>query len=537
MPTKKSSKKSNKSQTKKYASARTKQNKKSAAKKPLALTKTQSEQKEKTCWDYTTEEWLAKETKRIDLEFKKYAPDLKPNSGKSAEWLARTAMTLAHHGTKEAIEALKKFKKDPRAPMWIDCGIEECEMIHWDDTVGRQLDKAEEDLTKAAEEVMAEKLIWDKDIITGALKAILTQNKIKFAYGETVKLHLAPSASPQSPERDCGGQAGKPSQSSPRDCDEAEKDRAISEDKAEFIIDNILLVGIKPSFADWMIRFKQGLEGKDLRKGDLENIEQNTIYDEDGKKLEEPRTLQQGFDEFYEQQFYNLLRMSKKPQGILLDFSGDKLYGEYFSLPQKSGWETDGCSGWCEGCLKEAKCETAQERKEEEDKKRYRILKKLIKEIVEIEKNIESTKRPSVDLEYEIEIAKKLKAGIAEKIKQEKNQEKIKKLQDDLERWNYDIIGLQTVLMSDQPKPDEKERLKTLKEMYDAIKREVQTKEYKNDVEGLEVYYGKAEPTSEENAACYHDPLCECDELEPLNMEESCYQHADEEIDMDEVPF
>lgn len=508
MPTKKSLKKSNKSQTKKTQTKQTKQTKKSfpkkaATKKSLALTKIAG--KKKTSWDYTSEEWIAKETKRIKQEFQKYGPDLKPNSGKSAEWCARTAMTLAHHGTKPAIEALKKFKKDPRAPMWTDCAIEECEMIHWGDTVGRQLDKAEEDLKKAAEEVMAEKLIWDKDVITGALKTILKQNKVKFTYGETVKLYY--------------------------------KDKAISEDKVEFIIDNILLIGVKPSFADWMIRFKQGLEGKDLRKGDLENIEQNTMYDEDGKKLEEPRTLQQGFDEFYEQQFYNLLQMSKKPQGILLDFSGDKLYGKYFSVPLGNGVELDGCSGWCEGCLQEAKCETAQEFKEEEDKKRYRVLKKLIKKIVEIEEKIKSTKRPSVDLEYKIEIAKKLQDEQAEKIKQEKNPERIKKLQDDLERWNYEIIALQEVLKFEQPKPDEKESLKTLKEMYDAIKQEVKTEEYKNDVEGLEVYYGKAKPSSEEKAACYHDPLCECDELEPLSMGESCYQYRDEGIDFDEVPF
>ncbi len=489
MPTKKSSKKSNKSQTKKPV---------------LSLTK-KGEQTKKTCWDYTTEEWLAKEAKRINMEFKKYAPDLKSDSGKDSKWCARTAMTLAHHGTKEAIKALKKFRKDPRTPMWIDCAIEECEMMHWDDTVGRQLDKAEEDLKKAAEEVMAEKLIWDKDVVTGALKAILKQNKVKFTYGEIVKFYY--------------------------------KDKAVSEDKVEFIIDNVLLVGIKPCLADWIMRFKQELEGKDLRKGDLENIEQNTMYDEDGKKLEGPRTLQEGFNEFYEQQFYNLLRMSKKPQGILLDFSGDKLYGKYFSLPQKSGWETDGCSGWCEGCLQESKCEMAQEFKEEEDKKRYRVLKKLIKEIVEIEEKIESTKRHSFDLEYEIEIAEKLKKNTTEKIKQEKNKERVKKLQDDLERWHYDIIALQDILRFEQPKLDEKERLKTLKEMYDAIKQEIQTEEYKNDIEGLEVYYGKVEPTSEEKAACYHDPLCECDELEPLSIEESCYQYKDEGVDFDKAPF
>ena len=117
MPTKKFSKKSNKSQTKKSVPARAKKGK----------------QTKKTCWDYTAEEWLAKEAKRIDQEFKKYAPDLKSDSGKDFKWCARTAMTLAHHGTKEAIEALKKFKKDPRAPMWIDCAIEECEMMYEDD--------------------------------------------------------------------------------------------------------------------------------------------------------------------------------------------------------------------------------------------------------------------------------------------------------------------------------------------------------------------------------------------------------------------
>lgn len=118
--------------------------KKNADAKALTLTSLKKiEEKEKTCWDYSPEEWMKKEAKRVEREFKKYAPDLELNSGKSAEECARTAMTLAHHGTKKAIEVLEKFKKDPCAPMWMDCGIEECETILWEDTIGRQLEKAE----------------------------------------------------------------------------------------------------------------------------------------------------------------------------------------------------------------------------------------------------------------------------------------------------------------------------------------------------------------------------------------------------------
>lgn len=81
--------------------------------------------------------------------------------------------------------------------------------------------------------------------------------------------------------------------------------------------------------------------------------------------------------------------------------------------------------------------------------------------------------------------------------------------------------------------------------MYQTIKQELETKEYKNDVEGLEVYYGKTEPSSPEAAACYHNPLCECDEYESLTAEEATYKpkHAhgggDEipDVLIEEVPF
>lgn len=90
--------------------------------------------------------------------------------------------------------------------------------------------------------------------------------------------------------------------------------------------------------------------------------------------------------------------------------------------------------------------------------------------------------------------------------------------------------------------------MKTLKETYQAIKEELETEEYKNDTEELEVYYGKAEPSSGENA-CYHDPLCECDELEPLSAEEKMYEYEsrnyqdeddknrEDEIPISKIPF
>ncbi|MBU4331660.1 hypothetical protein KKD19_03835 [Patescibacteria group bacterium] len=481
---------------------------KKVARNNITVSKTNSKtKKEKEPSDYSPEEWLQKEAKRIEQEFKKYAPDLKPDSGRSAEHCAVTAMTLAHHGTKEAIEALKKFKKDKRVPGWIDCAIEECEMILWDDTVGRQLDQAEKELKKAAEEVFNQGLVWDKRIITDALKAILAEQKTKFTYGETAKLYY--------------------------------EKKVIAEEKTEFIINDVLLVSIKPNFADWLIRFKQGIEGKDLRQGDLENIEQGMIYNDEGKELDEPRSLEESFDDFYSRQFQCLLQMSKKEQGILLDFSGEKLYGQYFTPRRdESGLHRDVCSGCCEACLEELKCPQAQEFKIDEDKKRYRILKQLLKEIVEIEGKIESTKRPSNDLEYKIQVVKKLKDDIQERIKQEKSQDKRKELQENLTGWDCEIFALQAILDFEQPKPEERKRLKTLKEMYQAIKQEVETKEYKNDVEGLEVYYGKAEPSSEEAAACYHDPLCECDEYEPLTAEEATYKHEydNKEIDVDEMP-
>lgn len=293
--------------------------------------------KEKETQEYFSEEWLKKEEKRISQEFKKYALDLKPDSDKSAEHCAITAMTLAHHGTREAVQALKDFKEDKRAPDWIDCAVDECEMFLWDKTIGRQLDAAEEKLVKAAQEIFNQGLVWEKGMIMDALKVILKQQGTKFTYGETVKLFY--------------------------------KDKAIAEDKAEFIIDDVLLVSIKPRFAEWLIRFKQDLEGKDLRQGDLENIEQGMLYDDDGKELEEPKSLQESFDKFYSRQFQCLLEMSKKEQGILLDFSGDKLYGKYFSPKRESGWHFDGCSGCCESCLQELKCPTAMEWKTEEDKK------------------------------------------------------------------------------------------------------------------------------------------------------------------------
>ena len=520
MLTKKSAKKTKiKKKTKKIA----KQNiKKNAAAKTLTLASLKKvEEKNKTCWDYSPEEWIKKEVERVEQEFKKYAPDLETKSGKSAKECARTAMTLAHHGTKKAIKALKKFKKDPRAPMWIDCGMEECEMILWEDTIGKQLEQAERKLKEAAEKVFTEakKNAWDKGIITNALKKELTEQKIKFTYGKTVKLYY--------------------------------ENKAVGEDKTEFIIDDVLLVSVKPNFTEWMMRFKNGLEGKDLQKGDLENIEQGMLYDEKGEELENPKSLQERFDEFYANYFYGLLEMSKKPEGILLDFSSEKLYGEYFNLPLKteaagSTINRGNCSGWCEGCFEELKCETAIEQREEQDKRRYRVLKKLIKERIEIEGKIEATKRPSLDLEYQIEIAEKIKDNLQEKMKREKNEKKLKELENDLSRWDYEIIALHSVLQFEQPKEENWERLKTLKETYQTIKKELKTEEYKNDTEGLEVYYGKAEPSSEENAACYHDPLCECDELEPLSAEERMYEYRNkdennknwiDEMPIDEIPF
>lgn len=101
-----------------------------------------------------------------------------------------------------------------------------------------------------------------------------------------------------------------------------------------------------------------------------------------------------------------------------------------------------------------------------------------------------------------------------------------------------ELAALHDSLILEQPRLEEKEGLKTLKEMYQTIKQEVETKEYKNDVEGLEVYYGKTRPSSPEAVACYHDSLCECDEYEPLNIEESSYKHEGEkkveEIDFDD---
>ena len=474
--------------------------KKNATAKTLTLASLKKvEEENKKCWDYSPEKWMKKEAERVEREFKKYAPDLETNSSKSAEECARTAMTLAHHGTKKAIEVLEKFKKDPRAPMWIDCGIEECEMILWEDTVGKQLEQAERELKEATEKVFTEakKMAWDKEIIINALKKELAIQKIKFTYSKT-----------------------------------------------EFIIDDVLLVEIKPNFTDWMMRFKNGLEGEGIRKGDLKNIEQAMLYDEKGEELAEPKTLQEGFDEFYKNYFYNLLEMSKKPEGILLDFSGDKLYGEYFDLPLKikatgNTVNRGHCGGWCEGCFEELRCETAIKQREEQDKRRYRILKKLMKERIEIEEKIEATKRPSLDLEYQIEIAEKIKNNLQEKIKWEKNKKEIKKLEKDSERWKYEIIGLQTVLEFKQPDQEDWDRLKTLKEIYQAIKEKLETEEYKNDTEGLEVYYGKAKPSSEENAACYHDPLCECNELEPLSMEEEMYAYRDKDDKSweNEIPF
>ena len=270
------------------------------------------------------------------------------------------------------------------------------------------------------------------------------------------------------------------------------------------------------------------------------------LYNKKGEKLAEPKTLQEGFYEFYANYFDSLLEMSKKPEGILLDFSGEKLYGEYFNLPLKIKATGDtinrgNCSGWCEGCFEELRCETAIEQREEQDKKRYRVLKQLMKERIEIEKKIEATKRPSLDLEYQIEIAEKMRDNLQEKIKQEKNKKKIKELEKDSKRWRYKIIGLQTILGSEQPKEEDWDRLKTLKETYQAIKKELETKEYKNDTEGLEVYYDKAEPSSKENTACYHDPLCECDELEPLSAEERMYEYRNRDEnnkdEIDEIPF
>ena len=164
----------------------------------------------------------------------------------------------------------------------------------------------------------------------------------------------------------------------------------------------------------------------------------------------------------------------------------------------------------------------------------------MLKEIVEIEEKIESTKRPSNDLEYKMEIAKKIKNNIQEKIKKEKNKEKIKELEQDLYRWDLEIAVFHDLIILEQPRPETREQLKTLKETYQAIKQEVETKEYKNDVEGLEVYYGKAKPRSEAEPNFYHDPLCECDEYEPLDMEESSYKCRDEEkveeIDFNNLP-
>lgn len=507
MPTKKPVKKAKgKKQAKKVIKKKSakKSNKKNSKAKNLALAIPEQIKEEKDCWDYSPEEWIKKEADKVEREFKKYAPDLESNSKKSAEECARTAMTLAHHGTKKAIEALEKFKKDPRAPMWIDCGIEECEMILWEDTVGRQLEKAEKELREATEKVFAEakKSALDKEIIVNALKKELVEQKIKFTCGETAKLYY--------------------------------EGKIVGEDKLEFVIDDILLVGIKPDFTDWMFRFKNGLEGESMCKGDLENIEQAMLYDEKGKELEEPKSLQEGFEEFYANYFYSLLKMSKKPEGILLDFSGEKLYGEYFNLSlniEETGNTINygHCSGWCEGCFEELKCETAQEWKEEEDKKRYRILKRLMKEIIEIERKVEATKRPSADLEYQMEIVEKIKNDIQEKIKLEKNEKEKKNLENGLDRWNMEAMVLHDLLIIEQPREEDWEHLKTAQEMYQAIKEEVETEEYKNDIEGLEVYYGKAKPSSEENAACYHDPFCECDEIKKLSAEEKMYECESED--------
>jgi len=170
-----------------------------------------------------------------------------------------------------------------------------------------------------------------------------------------------------------------------------------------------------------------------------------------------------------------------------------------------------------------------------------------MKGIVEIEEKTEASKRPSVDLEYQTEIVKKIKSDIQEKIKRENNnEEEKKKLKNDLERWNKEVMVLHNLLIMEQPREEDLEYLKTFKEMYQAIKEELETEEYKNDVEGLDVYYGKAKPSSEENAASYHDPFCECDELEPLSMEEEMYKRRDEDnrrhkdetlINVDDIPF
>jgi len=443
----------------------------------------------------TLKDWQKKEAQKIKQEFKKYSPELKPNSKKSAERCAVTAMTLAHHGTPEALEALKKFKKDSRAPGWIDCAIEECEMMLWDDTTGVKIDKAEEKIRKAAEKAFEKKLTWDKKTITQALKIILTKQKVKFTYGQPIKLYY--------------------------------KNKVVGKDKAEFIIDDVLLIGIKLSLSDWIIRFKNGLEDQDLRKGDLENIEQSN------------------FDEFYDNLFYNQLEMSKKPQGILLDFSGNKLYGKYFSTPLENGCTRHHCPGLCEYCLEELKCETAQEYKVEDDKKRYRILKKLIKNIKETEQKIEKAVRPSIDLEYQIEIAKKLKNKAQQKFKKEKNKQKKETSEQEVKKWNCQIFAMQSVLQFEQPKEEELEQLQTDRKMYQAIKDEIETKEYKKNVEGLEKYYSddqkKLEPKDKDEMEIYHDPLCECDEEEPLTAEECAYKDKydrnNTEIPIEDIPF
>jgi hypothetical protein len=482
---------------------------KTSAKSGKTKSTTKPETKQATTDNLIADGLTKKRQAEIKAEFKKYAPDLEPQSGKTAEWCARTVMTLAHHGTPEAIEALQKFKSDSRAPGWIDCAIEECEMILWDDTVGRQISEAEECLRRVAEKVMEEKLIWDKDTITGALKEVLKNNNVNFSYGKTVKLLY--------------------------------KNKVIGEDQAEFIIDGVLLVGIKPGFADWLIRFRKGREGKDLRKGDLENIEQGTLFNEDGEKLIEPLTLDKSFNNFYEQQFYNILRMSDCYIGYLLDFSGAKIYGKFFSKPYKNGVEFGNCSGWCPDCLEELKCETAQEFRVSEDKRRYRILKRLMQEIVELEDKMLNTGQPAADLRYQIEIAESIKKETENKLKEEEAESRKKELLREIKDWDIELTVLHDLEKLKRPDVEDRKRLERLRQMYEKIKSEVETEEYKIDVEGLEVYYSKAEPSSEENAASYHDPLCDCDEYDPLSMDKYAYpgdESAEEnKINFENIPF
>ena len=484
-----------------------KKSKKKQAKKGQSLSKQQQRKVNKKEGVLSKDQWIKKMGKQTKTEFNNplkqppYPPlirgknkgeeicsDLEPDSGLPVERCAETAMTLAHHGSPEAIKALKKFKTDPRAPDWIDCAIEECELIHWQDTIGKQINLAEDKLREAAEKIFNEHLVWDKEIITNALKVHLKDKKVKFTYGEKAKLYSDKTV--------------------------------IAEESLEFVIDDVFLAGIKPSLSDWIMRFKQDLEGHDMAKGDLENIEQSN------------------FSEFYENYFQAMLDISGKPAGILLDFSGDKLHGFYFD-PSKgnNGWHSTHCSGCCENCFEETKCETAIELKEEEDKRKYRILKKMIQEIVEIENKIEESKRPSLDLEYEISIAQKLRDEVEQKIKQEKNKEKIKNLKDELSNWECEIAALYNILEFSQPKAEEEERLETIKEMYKKIKGEIELDEYKNDVEGLEIFYGKAEPKDKDQPNFYHDPLCECDKYEPLSAEEDLYKYNRGEKEIENFPF